>query len=85
MNGFVWSLRAMGYDVRVNDPSWERKHMTSMPGYEELKGALDRYPDDIEPYWDKFPEKPRLTRRWWDHEFIYASEQAAKKAREEKH
>jgi hypothetical protein len=77
LNGFLWSFRGMGFGVNTSDIHWERQHMTSMAGYEALKEALARYPADIEPYWKDFPLRPRLTRRWWDHEFIIAAFKAA--------
>lgn len=79
LNGFVWSFRGMGYDVDVSDVDWESRHMTSIGGYEALREALARYPADIEPYWKDFPLRPRLTRRWWDHEFIAATLADARK------
>jgi hypothetical protein len=77
MNGFVWSLHWMGFNVRLHDTSWEREFMTSENGYEQLKAALDKYPEDIEPLLHELPQRPRLTRRWWDHQFIYENVGAA--------
>lgn len=73
-NGFLPSLQAMGYRVPSADYGsanvWVETNMTSLVGYDNLKKILDNYPNDIEPYWDRFPMKPRLCRRWWDHQFI---------------
>lgn len=78
MNGFVWSLRNMGYNVNVGDVNWDKHNMVSIAHYEALKSALGKYHSDIEPYNPIFPQKPRLTRRWWDREFIYADLHASR-------
>ena len=44
--------------------------MATIGDYQDLKKVLNNCPMDIEPYCFR----PRLTRRWWDHEFIDRSE-----------
>lgn len=70
LNGFVHSLRNLG--IRFNnygsDIVWEQKAMSSMTGYDELKDILSQVPINVEPRDTRFPQKPRLTRRWWDAE-----------------
>lgn len=79
LNGFVYSLIGMGFQgVRSSDLSWERRHMFTVENYKHLKSELAKYPVDIEPYWPDFPMRPRLTRRWWDHEFINKNIREAK-------
>lgn len=72
LNGFVHSLRnlGIGFDNFGSDFTWEKKAMTSMKGYEELKDILSQVAVDIEPRNDRFPSKPRLTRRWWDSSIV---------------
>ncbi len=74
INGFVPSLRNMGFsgkNLDIPDLSWDKKYMKNIDDYNALKSALDSCPLDIEPYWKDFPQKPRLTRKWWDHKIIY--------------
>ncbi|MEI7297386.1 hypothetical protein SB783_38680 [Paraburkholderia sp. SIMBA_009] len=72
LNGFVHSLRSLGigFNNYGSDFAWEKKAMTSIKGYEELKRILSQVQVDIEPKSDRFPFKPRLTRRWWDVEVV---------------
>jgi hypothetical protein len=77
MNGFFWTLKGMGANISASEFDWDKRHMVKLTDYEALKAALDSYPHDIEPFWKEFPFRPRLTRRWWDHEFIYANIEAA--------
>lgn len=78
MNGFFHSLRNMGAQISPSDTDWDRKNMITLDHYHFLKRSLDEYQADIEPYWGAFPHRPRLTRRWWDHEFIYRNVRVAK-------
>jgi hypothetical protein len=75
LNGFVHSLRNMNisFNNYGSDLTWESRAMTSEHGYMELKDVLSKVTFDIEPFHPTFPSKPRLTRRWWDVEFIKAS------------
>ncbi|WP_223524791.1 hypothetical protein [Pseudomonas sp. A-B-26] len=68
LNGFVHSLRNLGihFNNYGSDIAWEQKAMTSTKGYDELKNILSQVPMDIEPRDIRFPQKPQLTRRWWD-------------------
>lgn len=68
LNGFVHSLRNLGiqFNNYGSDIAWEMKAMTSMKGFDELKDILTQSPIDIEPHDTRFPQKPQLTRRWWD-------------------
>tara|TARA_B100000315_G_scaffold105833_1_gene97067 strand:- start:506 stop:1246 length:741 start_codon:yes stop_codon:yes gene_type:complete len=72
---FQYSLQMMGYDVPAADyyrsQEWEKVNMSSVEGYRVLKSALDQTATaDIEPVWRALPQRPRLTRRWWDREFL---------------
>jgi len=78
LNGFVHSLKAMGYSGIGHDLSYEQRCMSTVEHYRYLRDQLANYPEDIEPYWPRFPHKPRLTRRWWDHEFIIRNVIAAR-------
>lgn len=73
-NGFLFSLQWMGYDVPAGDHyraiAWEKRFMTTIEGYLKLKSWLELYQDDIEPYVERFPYRPRLTSKWWDAEYI---------------
>ncbi len=73
LNGFVHSLRGMGFSGIGDDLTFEKRCMSTLKNYEHLKVLLSKYPNDIEPYWAEFPSRPRLTRRWWDHEFIISN------------
>lgn len=68
LNGFVHSLRNLGiqFNNYGSDVVWEEKAMTTMKGYNELKDILSQIATDIEPHDIRFPQKPKLTRRWWD-------------------
>ncbi len=84
MNGFYWSLRGLGFVIAkdVQDAGgvvWDQKYMGDMAAYNRLKEGLASYPEDIEPYCTALPLRPRMTRRWWDHEFIHANIAAARK------
>lgn len=72
LNGFVHSLRNLGisFNNYGSDSVWEKMAMTSVKGYEELKDILSQVPSDIEPLHHRFPQKPRLTRRWWDSDVV---------------
>lgn len=76
-NGFLHSLQAMGYRVPASDygsaKTWVEANMTTLAGFENLKKVLDAYPHDIEPCSEWLPMKPRLCRRWWDHQFILST------------
>ncbi len=70
-NGFAHSYSALG--LRNFNPylyGFEQQNMMTLPHYKRLKSELDACTLDIEPFFDRFPTKPRLTRRWWDAEFI---------------
>ena len=82
LNAFYPSLQRM-FDLGPYDVRWDERNMTTVKQYRRLRKALDAYPHDIEPYVPRFPSKPRLTRRWWDHEFIRADVQAGQAAYEE--
>lgn len=71
MNGFFYSLKRMGWRISATEIDWDKRNMVTLENYRVLKDALDEYPLYIEPYWPIFPTRPRLTRRWWDHAFIY--------------
>lgn len=52
---------------------WTAENMTSVTSFRRLRAQLDALPGDIEPWFEVIPgmgSPPRLTRRWWDHEFI---------------
>lgn len=70
LNSFYPSLRTMGFKLGHYDVNWDHNNMVTAVDYMRLVAALNTYPDDIEPYTPRFPSKPRLTRRWWDHAFI---------------
>lgn len=74
MNGFIPSLRTMGYNVPSGAAEemeqWQKRFMTTLEGYKTVKEGLDKYSADIEPFVEFFPMKPRLTRRWWDEEYL---------------
>ena len=71
---FRHSLRAMGYDIPASDyyraNAWEAEVMKTRKGFKFLQDEL--FPDapDIEPQSERFPTKPRLSKRWWDAELI---------------
>ncbi|WP_156939598.1 hypothetical protein [Desulfocurvus vexinensis] len=75
LNGFVWSLARMGLlEVPAGghlSEIWEKEYMTSISGYSAIKSRLDSYPEDIEPFNSigNIPF-PRLTKRWWDRNYI---------------
>lgn len=82
MNGFFWSLIEMGFQVSSDEIAWDKLNMVTLQDYHALKDTLDKYPHEIEPYRADLPMRPRLTRRWWDHEFIYTNIKETKKERE---
>lgn len=78
MNGFVYSYRGMGFAKELrNLERVEREFMITLEGYRKLKSDLDGYAYDIEPEWEEFRMKPRLTRRWWDLEFLESQNRRA--------
>jgi hypothetical protein len=68
LNGFVHSLRNLGiqFNNYGSDIIWEEKAMTSMEGFDELKNILTQVTIDTEPQDIRFPQRPLLTRRWWE-------------------
>lgn len=70
LNGFVHSLRNLNISFNNfgSDNEWEKRAMTTIKGFDELRDILGKVPVDIEPYHGRFPQKPRLTKRWWDAE-----------------
>lgn len=73
-NNFLHSMKYMGFQVPAGTSpaceDWERQYMTSLEGFRKLRLSLDLYPEDIEPIQKRFPDRPRLCRRWWDRELI---------------
>lgn len=75
---FKFALRAMGYDVPASDyyraETWEKENMMSLDGFRKLRNIFDLHQEDIQPaieYFKGLPT-PRLTRRWWDKEFLFS-------------
>lgn len=73
LNGFYYSLKGMGFSGLGADITFEDRCMSTKRDFDHLLSQLKSYPEDIEPYWEGFPSRPRLTRRWWDHEFIISN------------
>lgn len=75
-NSFVYSLRSLGYrDKRVEGlplSEWEEKLMSSARDFLSMNEALTTCQHDIEPFCPSMPKKPRLCRKWWDHDLIVA-------------
>jgi hypothetical protein len=65
-----YSLRALGEDVPAADYeaalTWEAENMSTLAGFRRLKNILDAKTIDIEPFSATYPNRPRLTRNWWD-------------------
>lgn len=78
MNCFYYSLRNMGVVTsRHLQSDWDQKNMVSPACFRTLKSVLGHIKDDIEPAWEGFPLRNRLTRRWWDEDFIMSAWAAA--------
>lgn len=73
-NCFLHSLKRFGFDVpafRVNEADrWTESNMKTLDGFRELKEQFSKLPHEIEPVDPRFPDRPRLTERWWDDELI---------------
>ena len=55
---------------------WMIKNMSSLDAFQALKLRLDTLRIEIEPWFEIVPGRgcpPRLTRRWWDAEFILST------------
>jgi len=69
-NAFIYSLKGMDLPADPFEIDWDKRNMASISDYERIKLQLDDYEFDIEPYWVGMPSRPRLTRRWWDREYL---------------
>ncbi len=72
LNGFYYSLIAMkieGFDCQY-PMSFENKYMKKYEDFLKFEVALAEYPFEVEPASKIFPDKPRLTRKWWDHSVL---------------
>lgn len=71
---FLHSLLNMGFEVPAfkygEALAWEKENMLTLDGYRKIKLSLDKCDLEIEPFWPDFPLKPRLTKKWWDENFI---------------
>ncbi len=72
---FLWSLKFMGFkNIPAGDyyqvKNWEQEHLMTLKAFQKLWKYLDVNAPDIEPRDPNFPQKPRLTRRWWDVQLI---------------
>ncbi len=71
MNGFYYSLPALGIRWNsTNQMAFEQQGMSSLRNFDELDTFMQKLSVDIEPINSHFPDRPRLTRRWWDTVFL---------------
>lgn len=67
---FKHSLNHFGFTVPAWEHhaanEWERAHMTSLEGFVALQAQVYSRCPDIEPRSERFPQIPRLCKRWWD-------------------
>ena len=74
---FLHSLRNGGLQVPAWEYSesqkWERENMVTLENFERMIKLMDTLPFDIEPRQERFPQRPRLCKRWWDKNLIRSS------------
>lgn len=70
LSGFYWSLIAFGFPGLGSQMDFERRFMLSRDHFKEIAGFLDSFKVDIEPFSPQLPTRPRLTRRWWDQQYL---------------
>ncbi len=72
---FMHALAHMGLDVPTpfadEMNAWERAHMASLRVYEKLASVLEAM-DGCQPRDPRFPQMPRLCRKWWDEDHVLA-------------
>ena len=74
---FLHSLRNCGLQVPAwgysESQKWERENMVTLENFERMIKLMDTLPFDIEPRQERFPQRPRLCKRWWDKNLIRSS------------
>lgn len=74
---FKHSLNRFGFRVPAWEAdaadAWERANMASLAGFVTLKEQVYSRCSDIEPRVERFPQMPRLCKRWWDRNLILHS------------
>lgn len=70
---FLFSLKNMGFNVPVYmaDPmkEWEQTNMCSLQKFNEFRVILKKV-NHCEAFDSRYPQRPRLCRRWWDKEHM---------------
>jgi len=68
-NGFSYTLGRMGFPFKPmcgpGSMDFAGAHMATLEHFYEIHSFLDRFPRDVEPISHRFPQSPRLVRRWW--------------------
>lgn len=75
INGFYYSLLNFGFNRVPTQMQFEEHCMSTRVQFGKLCEALDALSVDIEPISPRFPQTPRLTRRWWDQQYLIAEHQ----------
>lgn len=74
MNCFMPSLYSLGFDVPSGEAgkveNFVDNNFTTLDKFRDWRSKLQNLDKNIEPFDERFPQKPRLTNEWWNDELI---------------